>query len=72
VQRGQNLVLERDFDSSKLLFHTLFNSSVENFHAAFTFVAFSKPDAARKVAEKLLASFRRIAAWVPLSLTRFA
>src|ERR1700722_612829 len=38
VQTGKSLVIVRIFCSPTRLFHTVFNRTVENFHAAFTFV----------------------------------
>ncbi|MGA8012677.1 MAG: hypothetical protein WB949_09645 [Candidatus Acidiferrales bacterium] len=49
VQRGLSPVLARDLDSSQVLFHKVFNSSVENFHRAFIIIRPLREKVARKL-----------------------
>jgi hypothetical protein len=42
-------VLVRDLDLSQLLFHKVFNSSVENFHRAFIIIRAPREKVARKL-----------------------
>jgi hypothetical protein len=49
VQIGLSSVLARDLDLSQLLFHKVFNSSVENFHRAFIVIRAPHEDVARKL-----------------------
>jgi hypothetical protein len=49
VQRGLSPTLMRDFDLRELLFHTVFNRTVENFHTAFIFIRLPEESVARKL-----------------------
>jgi hypothetical protein len=49
VERGLSSVLARDLDLSQLLFHKVFNSSVENFHRTFIVIRAPHKDVARKL-----------------------
>jgi len=42
-------VLVRDLDLSQLLFHKVFNSSVENFHRVFIMIRAPRENLARKL-----------------------